>query len=404
MIISQSNISMASNRNYLDQKGYSKTHKTTVEMATKTTCFSESYDYFLRNEAESAYCGNGLDQYASYTKNELNNLHNYSEETVEENVESDTKVKNTNRLNAQTKLNESYLISEQKIYQSLLAYLHEFMLRSLFYRDFDSITSEGFTGDSFSSNQTTGNDSILNSKSTSQLDTNYLNLSFNQGYQVWTLETNQSYSYYEKEAVSFSTTGSAVTKDGRNISFNLDVSFSREFQQISQFSSLQTFDKILTDPLVISLDDNPDMISDKHFYFDLDGDGVAEEHNRLNSNQGFLALDLNEDGEVTDASELFGTSSGDGFADLAKYDSDGNAWIDEADEIYQKLRVWVMDEDGQSRLLSLKEADVGAIYLGRTNNDFRFTNEANESQARLRQSGFYLHENGGASLVSQIDL
>ena len=29
--------------------------------------------------------------------------------------------------------------------------------------------------------------------------------------------------------------------------------------------------------------------------------------------------------------ELFGTKSGNGFADLAKYDSDGNGWIDEAD-------------------------------------------------------------------------
>jgi len=55
---------------------------------------------------------------------------------------------------------------------------------------------------------------------------------------------------------------------------------------------------------------------------------------------------------------------------LKAYDSDGNGWIDEADEIYSKLKVWVRDSDGKERLLSLKEADVGAIYLGSSKTEF----------------------------------
>ena len=37
--------------------------------------------------------------------------------------------------------------------------------------------------------------------------------------------------------------------------------------------------------------------------------------------------------------KLFGTSSGDGFKDLAEYDEDGNGWIDENDSIFNRLKV-----------------------------------------------------------------
>ena len=67
---------------------------------------------------------------------------------------------------------------------------------------------------------------------------------------------------------------------------------------------------------------------------------------------------------INDGNELFGTKSGDGFKDLAKYDKDRNGWIDEADDIFDDLRIWTKDEQGNDKLLTLKEAGVGAIYLG----------------------------------------
>lgn len=42
-----------------------------------------------------------------------------------------------------------------------------------------------------------------------------------------------------------------------------------------------------------------------------------------------LSLDQNGNGEIDNGTELFGTKSGDGFADLARYDLDYNGWIDE---------------------------------------------------------------------------
>lgn len=97
---------------------------------------------------------------------------------------------------------------------------------------------------------------------------------------------------------------------------------------------------------------------DQTFFFDIDCDGVEDEISKLISGSGFLALDQNGDGIINDGSELFGTQSGNGFADLAKFDSDGNGFIDENDEIFDRLKIWCMDENGQPHLYSLKEKGV----------------------------------------------
>ena len=44
------------------------------------------------------------------------------------------------------------------------------------------------------------------------------------------------------------------------------------------------------------------------------------------------------------------TKTGNGFSELAEYDSDGNGWIDENDEVYDQLKVWVKDENGKDKL------------------------------------------------------
>lgn len=63
-------------------------------------------------------------------------------------------------------------------------------------------------------------------------------------------------------------------------------------------------------------------MTDQKFYFDLDADGTADRISMLKSGSGFLALDKNGNGKIDDGSELFGTQSGDGFADLEEYDID----------------------------------------------------------------------------------
>ena len=133
-------------------------------------------------------------------------------------------------------------------------------------------------------------------------------------------------------------------------------------------------------------------------------DGEKEYISMLDSASGYLALDKNEDGVINDGNELFGTQSGNGFYDLLQYDTDGNGWIDEADEIFQKLKIWQMTEDGTSSLIDLKEAGVGAIYLGYEDTKFSLNNAQNKTNAIIQKTGLFLYENGYTGTIQQMDL
>ena len=221
-------------------------------------------------------------------------------------------------------------------------------------------------------------------------------------YQVNML-TNQYY-HSESETTSFSTTGTVKTADGREINFGLNLKMSRSF---TEFYEERYNIGVLkcTDPLVINLDGNIAGLSDQTFFFDLDGDGEKEEISTLKSGSGYLALDLNEDGVINDGSELFGTKTGNGFADLAKYDQDGNGWIDEDDEVWSKLLIWTKDEDGKDKLYHLSEAGVGAICLQNANTEFSLNSvKDNHTNGVLRNTGIFLYENGTVGTVQHLDL
>ncbi len=214
--------------------------------------------------------------------------------------------------------------------------------------------------------------------------------------------TRQSY-YEESEDTCFTTQGTVKCADGREINFNLNVEMSRSFQEYYE-ETLSMKPISMCDPLVINLDGNIAQLSDQTFLFDLDGDGVKDEINRLSAGSGFLALDKNSDGEINDGTELFGTSSGNGFSDLAAYDDDHNGFIDEGDEIWNKLKIWVMDENGNKQLYSLAEKGVGAICLQNASTDFALTGENNQTNGMIRRTGIFLYENGGAGTVQHVDL
>lgn len=209
--------------------------------------------------------------------------------------------------------------------------------------------------------------------------------------------------YEEHETTSFSTEGIVKTSDGREINFNVELTMSRSFTQYAS----QTIDfgsPRFMDPLVINLDAPAADVKDQKFLFDLDADGHEEAISRLGPGSGFLALDKNGDGKINDGSELFGALNGDGFADLAKYDQDGNGWIDEADEIFEKLLIWSKDASGNDELVGLGKAGVGAIYLGAQNTPFSMNNAQNQANAMIRQTGMFLYENGGVGTIQQLDL
>lgn len=221
-----------------------------------------------------------------------------------------------------------------------------------------------------------------------------------------------SYSEYgyqrEEEETSFTTTGTVKTADGREIEFNLSMTMSRSFEE--SYAGSATFGPSLEqarlcDPLVINLDGGCADVSDQTFYFDLDADGVLDEISNLSAGSGFLALDKNGDGIINDGSELFGTKSGDGFADLAAYDEDGNGWIDENDPIFDKLRIWTKDSEGKDVLCALSKAGIGAIYLGNAQTDFSLNSAKDNSvNALVRKTGIFLYENGSCGTVQHLDM
>ncbi len=145
--------------------------------------------------------------------------------------------------------------------------------------------------------------------------------------------------YEEYEETSVFTSGSVQTEDGRTIDFSLDITMSRSYMEYTN-TPVTALQNALCDPLILNLDTLPSGISDQKFTFDIDADGTPDSISSLRNGCGFLALDQNKDGIINNGSELFGTKSGDGFADLRAYDSDGNGWIDEADDIFQKLKIW----------------------------------------------------------------
>ncbi len=208
---------------------------------------------------------------------------------------------------------------------------------------------------------------------------------------------------YEQENTSFATVGKVRTEDGREIDFNVNLTMSRQFEEYYSHELGMQFAACI-DPLVINLGGEVGAVSDQTFYFDLDCDGEDDKIAQLCQGSGFLALDRNGNGQIDDGSELFGTKSGDGFADLAEFDLDGNGWIDENDEVWDRLQIWTKDENGKNILYTLREAGVGAIALGHVATDFAIKDENNENRAQVRSSGIYLYEDGRAGTIQQVDL
>lgn len=214
----------------------------------------------------------------------------------------------------------------------------------------------------------------------------------------------EAHYYAETEEVSYNTAGRVITADGRKIEFGLSFQMSRAFEDY--YEKEHTFNPArLCDPLVINLDSDIAGVSDQKFMFDIDADGVKDSISTLNSGSGFLALDKNGDGDINDGSELFGTLSGDGFKDLAAYDSDGNGWIDEADPVWKKLVIYSMNEDGTTSMYGLSEKGVGAVYLGNVSTDYSLKNSMDNSlNAMIRKTGMFLYEDGHAGTVQHLDI
>ncbi len=269
-------------------------------------------------------------------------------------------------------------------------------------RDLDSMLSD-YTGINTASRSFSMASSLFIGNSFAQ--SSQVNLADGRGVNgIWVKQTVASSFMSEEENTAFSSVGSVVTADGRSIDFGITLEMSRSYMEQNDYLS-EEIGYVFTDPLVINLDSNAASVSDQKFLFDIDADGKEDSISFVNEGSGFLALDKNGDGKINDGNELFGTKSGDGFKDLSAYDQDGNGWIDEADDVFQKLKVWTKDAEGNDKLIDLKEAGVGALYLGNVSTQFSLNNqETNATNAMIRSTGVYLKESGEAGTLQHVDL
>ena len=127
-------------------------------------------------------------------------------------------------------------------------------------------------------------------------------------------------------------------------------------------------------PVVLDLDgDGIELVkrSKTGAAFDYNGDGVGDDTGWVSGDDGFLVIDRNNDGRITEASELSlaseNTDARSGLQGLAWLDSDGNGVIDVDDARFGELRVW-QDRNGNGRtdageLMSLEQAGIVSVRL-----------------------------------------
>ncbi len=216
----------------------------------------------------------------------------------------------------------------------------------------------------------------------------------------WSITLTES--VREHESTNFAAAGQVRTADGRTLDFTLQLGMCRDFsctRTEQRFGAAE-----LLDPLVLNFGGTAAELSGKRFAFDLDADGIEELIPELAGGCAWLAFDRNADGRINDGSELFGVFSGNGFADLARFDEDGNRWLDEADSVFASLCLWSRDEYDRDVLVPLHDKGIGAICLDSTQTPFALTDDDNARLGYIRASGIYLREDGSVGTVQQIDL
>lgn len=195
-----------------------------------------------------------------------------------------------------------------------------------------------------------------------------------------------------EQRVEWRGSGTVELADGSKIAFDMKAGMSSSFaERISVAASSGSDPKAAKDPLMLSFDGSFGLSSKEAF---VEGMKIRT----ASPSAAYLAFDRNGDGLVSGKSELFGPDSGNGFADLAALDSDGNGWVDEGDAAWSKLGLW----SGEGAIVSIQESKVGAVYAGSTATPFDLRDGGGVYGA-VRSTGLWLGNDGSSGLARQVD-
>ncbi|MES2985248.1 MAG: calcium-binding protein [Pseudomonadota bacterium] len=97
-------------------------------------------------------------------------------------------------------------------------------------------------------------------------------------------------------------------------------------------------------------------IANSKVFFDIDGDKFAEHVEWLDAADGWLARDVNKNGVIDNATELFGETGGSSaYGKLAALDSNKDGKLTSADTAWKTLRIWQdVNQNGQTDSGELK--------------------------------------------------
>ncbi len=186
-------------------------------------------------------------------------------------------------------------------------------------------------------------------------------------------------SYRDVEATSFRASGSVSTADGRQIDFAQALDLARAYARTETTSLRAAPVPAAPDPAA-----------------------PPATQSALSLGGSVLGIDANGDGQIDPKTELVG-QTGNGFAELAKYDGDGNGFIDEGDPIFSKLAL-VDRTTGGLTATTLAAKGVGAIYTGSVATPFTVTDPSNQPSAEIARSGFFINENGTTGIAQQVNV
>ncbi len=213
---------------------------------------------------------------------------------------------------------------------------------------------------------------------------------------------NMKETLHESEQMNFNSNGIVRTADGREISFSLDMMMSRQYMEEKEISIEASGTDALN--LLVDFAGPASALTETTFGFEIEPEESGESLSYLALGSGILTIDLNNDGKIDSMNEMVGTSTGNGFEELAAHDLDGNGWIDENDPVYKRLHILSEESLANGEVNGLKESNIGAINLGSVDSPYTLKNDQNETTGQIEKSGVYLAEDGTVGQIQQLSV
>lgn len=225
-----------------------------------------------------------------------------------------------------------------------------------------------------------------------------------------TSTTVASSSSFEQSTTAVSESQALTTEEmsaslARRNSFELNLKFKKNVSSEERIGiTLEELGIKKVDPLVLDLSGEGINLTEagKGALFDITADGSLDSTAWVKGNTAMLMYDRNGNGTIDDGREVFGDQNGasDGFAELAKYDSNKDSKINFLDPVFKALKLYRdLNGDGKiakNELSTLSEMGIKALNL----NFVRTSADINGNSLIL--NGSFEREDGSSGQLADV--